>query len=420
MPLGFLSNPFLLAAIAVAAIGVVIYEIVSSQEEKRYIERGRDGRPPSPPDDSPWPRRSPNDSRKPPRPPDNSRKPPPPSDNSGKPPRPSDNCGKPPRPTYKGSEISDESTVVPHSNAPDSNIRRRNFDRTSNKADSKNEGKEASPTTVKIASKMPSTSSSQNSPEKKFDENNYSKNMLDKLTNDTKNINENIKCKKILGHNIYEEESNSSESNEEKLINRNDENIVCNSKKPSKRKRKSKHAGFKSAQNNNDNKHNFFVTSDRHQVESNSGSQSDDSVTFASMKDTEANKNATVQVQGSKSSNLYPGIDLHPLSNTPSDSDGSSLYSDEDIYKKQLHETLKNNVYESEGSSVIGSPKRIKEDKPIDSKICKGCEEKHVNTRASPCNHSYLCADCAVRIFRLYKKCTICLAHVEEFVQFAS
>lgn len=431
--MSFFGHPLLFAAVAVAAIGVVIYELLSGETPHRAGGRGgRGGRPPPPPDDYPYRPPSPNDSRKPPRLGRGGRggKPPPPPDDypspkdSQKPPRPPDNSGeapgRPPIVTSKGSETSDGSTVVPP-NSPGNNLRRRNFYHASNKknssADSKNAVKDASATTLKKADEIPSTSSSRNSPDKKFDENNYSKNMLDKLTNDTKNINGNIKCEKFLRHNICEEESNSSESNEEKLINRNDENIVHNSKKPSKRKRKSKHAGFKPAQNITDKKDN----SDRHQTELNSGSHSDDSVTFASTKVTKANKNETVKVQGSQSSNLYPEIDFNPLM---SDTDKSSSCSDEDIYKEQLHETLMKDVYDSKenqpGCSVISSPKRIKEEKPIDSKICRGCEEKHVNTRAYPCNHSYLCVDCAVRIFRLYKKCTICLAHVEEFLQFSS
>lgn len=407
--MSFFGHPLLFAAVAVAAIGVVLYELLSGETPHRAGGRGgRGGRPPPPPDDYP----SPKDSQKPPRPPDNSGEAP------GRPPIVTSEYAK--SVSSKCSETSDGSTVVPP-NSPGNNLRRRNFYHASNKenssADSKNAVKDASATTLKKADEIPSTSSRQNSPDKKFDENNYSKNMLDKFSNDTKNINGNIKCEKFLRHNICEEESNSSESNEEKLINRNDENIVHNSKKPSKRKRKSKHAGFKPAQNITDKKDN----SDRHQTELNSDSHSDDSVTFASTKVTKANKNETVKVQGSQSSNLYPEIDINPLM---SDTDKSSSCSDEDIYKEQLHETLMKDVYDSKenqpGCSVISSPKRIKEEKPIDSKICRGCEEKHVNTRAYPCNHSYLCADCAVRIFRLYKKCTICLAHVEEFLQFSS
>lgn len=408
MPLSF-SNPFLLAAVAVVAIGVVIYELVSNQEEKCHRARGGGSRSGKRPPPSPGPHRPSNDSPKPPRPPDNSGKPPPPTVSPKS--MPSNVCEK-----------SDGSTIV-HSNAPGNNLRRRNFDHLSNKenysANLDNACKDAPATDVKKTDEIPSTSRSQNIPYKKFDEDNYSKNMLNKLTNDAKNINKNIKCEKFLEHNIYEEESNSSESNEEKLINRKDENIVHNSKKPSKRKRKSKHRGLKSAQNITDKK---FDLSDQHQTESNSNPHSDDYVTFASTKVTKEIKNVTDQVQGSQSSNLYPEIvDFHPL--LPDD-DKSSSCSDEGSYKEQLLEKLKNDVYDSKenhpGSSVIGSSKRIKEEKPIDSKICRGCEENHVNTRAYPCNHSYLCVDCAVRVFRLYKKCAICLADVEEFLQFAS
>lgn len=38
-----------------------------------------------------------------------------------------------------------------------------------------------------------------------------------------------------------------------------------------------------------------------------------------------------------------------------------------------------------------------------------------VNTRMIPCNHRYLCHDCAGRILRLYKRCKICRSKIERY-----
>lgn len=51
-----------------------------------------------------------------------------------------------------------------------------------------------------------------------------------------------------------------------------------------------------------------------------------------------------------------------------------------------------------------------------DSKLCRGCEENPVNTYTLPCNHRYMCSDCAPRIFRLFKRCKVCRARIERIV----
>lgn len=51
-----------------------------------------------------------------------------------------------------------------------------------------------------------------------------------------------------------------------------------------------------------------------------------------------------------------------------------------------------------------------------DSELCRGCEENPVNTYTLPCNHRYMCSDCAPRIFRLFKRCKVCRARIERIV----
>lgn len=51
-----------------------------------------------------------------------------------------------------------------------------------------------------------------------------------------------------------------------------------------------------------------------------------------------------------------------------------------------------------------------------DSELCRGCEQNPVNTHMQPCNHHYMCSDCAMRIFRLFKKCKVCRARIERIV----
>lgn len=51
-----------------------------------------------------------------------------------------------------------------------------------------------------------------------------------------------------------------------------------------------------------------------------------------------------------------------------------------------------------------------------DSELCKGCEQNPVNTHTQPCNHRYMCSDCAPRIFRLFKRCKVCRARIERIV----
>lgn len=49
-----------------------------------------------------------------------------------------------------------------------------------------------------------------------------------------------------------------------------------------------------------------------------------------------------------------------------------------------------------------------------ESDWCRTCNNP-VNTRMLPCNHRYLCHDCAGRILRIYKKCKICRSKIERY-----
>ena len=409
MPFCMFNHPFLMAAVAVVAIGVVVYELI--EESKR---------------------RQPTAARRPPSPPPPSNRPqPPPDDRPGS--FPNNRPGPPP----------DNSRKLPNSqkSPPENNLRRRNVNKTSSKSSSSEKFQEWENLTK--ASSM----DSENNTNKKFDEKNYCQNMLDKLTSDTKSINDNMKGE-ILGHNIYEEESDSSENNlvpkdEEKVINQAKSNgSNCNSKKSYKRKRKIKSVG-KPPKNYIDKKHdNCSDSSDHHESDLQSDScdcdkfdsQSSHTVDCSSAKVTKespvqqrhASKNAYDQSSKSDSSNLYPKLDFHTLSNSESElaESVSSSAEDEDMYKKDLLKAFKNDLQNCEiiyntNNSAACSSESIQNNAPSESTLCRGCEENHVNTRAYPCNHAYLCVDCAVKVFRLFKKCTICLQEVEEFVQFA-
>lgn len=49
-----------------------------------------------------------------------------------------------------------------------------------------------------------------------------------------------------------------------------------------------------------------------------------------------------------------------------------------------------------------------------ESDWCRTCN-KPANTRMIPCNHRYLCHDCAGIILRIYKKCKICRSKIESY-----
>lgn len=49
-----------------------------------------------------------------------------------------------------------------------------------------------------------------------------------------------------------------------------------------------------------------------------------------------------------------------------------------------------------------------------ESDWCKTCNSP-ANTRMLPCNHRYLCHDCAEKILRIYKKCKICRSKIEGY-----
>ena len=54
------------------------------------------------------------------------------------------------------------------------------------------------------------------------------------------------------------------------------------------------------------------------------------------------------------------------------------------------------------------------------SNSCRACRKNPVNTHTAPCNHRYMCDDCAIRIFRLFKRCKVCRARIEEIIVEAS
>lgn len=49
-----------------------------------------------------------------------------------------------------------------------------------------------------------------------------------------------------------------------------------------------------------------------------------------------------------------------------------------------------------------------------ESDCCRACNNR-VNTHMIPCNHRYLCHDCAGRILRIYKRCKICRSKIESY-----
>lgn len=49
-----------------------------------------------------------------------------------------------------------------------------------------------------------------------------------------------------------------------------------------------------------------------------------------------------------------------------------------------------------------------------ESDQCRACDNP-VNARMIPCNHRYLCHDCAGKILRIYKKCKICRSKIESY-----
>lgn len=205
----------------------------------------------------------------------------------------------------------------------------------------------------------------------KFDEKKYEKNVLDKIMNDTKKVKK-ISTERLI-KNIDSEDSD-SENNLPKKHKKNKKKMNIN--------RSDKHGQVSNASND------------------------------------QSFKSPSV-------SSICSDENSDPLSS--SDSEAWNLDSIA-MYKKKLEEALKDELdFGNKGKSPEGfstSPGCSYESNPnknplsIESKQCKGCEENDVNTRASPCNHSYLCLDCAMRVFRLYKKCSICHQNIVEFVSF--
>lgn len=51
----------------------------------------------------------------------------------------------------------------------------------------------------------------------------------------------------------------------------------------------------------------------------------------------------------------------------------------------------------------------------MNQKKCSGCEEKPCDAVVLPCEHCYLCKDCAKIVIKCSPKCSICLADIKDF-----
>lgn len=121
------------------------------------------------------------------------------------------------------------------------------------------------------------------------------------------------------------------------------------------------------------------------------------------------------------SDTLSESDNLSSASSTSSWSEISSEKSTDDFekaYKKKMHKSLRKFVksmnkteaapseYSDETSSVLSD----------DLKVCMACEKNPVNTRTQPCNHRYMCSDCAMKFYRIHKKCKVCRTRIEQYV----
>lgn len=50
-----------------------------------------------------------------------------------------------------------------------------------------------------------------------------------------------------------------------------------------------------------------------------------------------------------------------------------------------------------------------------DVSLCRGCEYKISSAVFYPCGHCYLCSECAMSLFRIYGKCTVCEEDIVRF-----
>lgn len=121
------------------------------------------------------------------------------------------------------------------------------------------------------------------------------------------------------------------------------------------------------------------------------------------------------------SETLSESDNLSSASSTSSWSKISSEKSTDDFekaYKKKMHKSLRKFVksmnkteaapseYSDETASVLSG----------DLKVCMACEKNPVNTRTQPCNHRYMCSDCAMKFYRIHKKCKVCRTRIEQYV----
>lgn len=331
MTLAFFNHPLLFGAVAAIAIGVVIYELL--KERPRATGHARNTRPPND--------RRPPDDRKPPKPTSSPK-------NTA-----SDNNDSVLRKRYIDQSASKQSseTTIP-------------ADSTGVKKVEVSQGTEDSGRTAIF------TPTSQDI-DKKFDESNYERNVLDKITKDAKDI-ESLSVSH-LSRNIDVEESDSSENNfglnsEDKVINSASEapNQACNSEQ-------------------------------------------------------DIEMQSICSVFSEESFDRLSSLDSE-LHDATEDTD-----SDEYMYKKKVQESLKDSIEnsnETQGavnsrphSSASSVASSFASFEPLtESSKCKACEENPVNTRTQPCNHRYLCFDCAMKVFRLYKRCSICHIKIRDFV----
>lgn len=95
----------------------------------------------------------------------------------------------------------------------------------------------------------------------------------------------------------------------------------------------------------------------------------------------------------------------------------------EKAYKKKMHKTLRKFVKNmNKTETVVQSPTPSEYSDETSSvlsgelEICMACEKNPVNTRTQPCNHRYMCSDCAMRFYKIYKKCKVCRVRIEQYV----
>lgn len=96
----------------------------------------------------------------------------------------------------------------------------------------------------------------------------------------------------------------------------------------------------------------------------------------------------------------------------------------EKAYKKKMHKTIRKfvkNMNKTETPiAVLPAPSEYSDETSSvlsgELEVCMACEKNPVNTRTQPCNHRYMCSDCAMKFYKIYKKCKVCRVRIEQYV----